>query len=149
MYLLVYKGNCQSTIIGGKKFDKIHRTCNISDDESVNFVGNNGKSMYDDLEVIPIVKNDIVPENKKDGEGTPKDGEGTPKDGEGTPKDGEGTPKDGEGTPNDSSEVTVEGLKQKNTLEQLKAICQELGLNIEGSKTELAERIIEAKKPKE
>jgi len=116
MFLLVYKGLCQSTIVNGVKFTQIIKTANVDDEKAKLFVSSTGKSLYDDIEVVSLAKAEIVPnvnENKI------------------------------------KKEFTVESLKKENNLEKLQGLCAERSLNTEGSKTELAERIVLFEKAKQ
>lgn len=106
MYLLVYRGTCNSVIINGIKFTKGQSSANIDDTQLHLFASADGKSYYDDLTVVKIEKEKICPTKEK-------------------------------------KEFTVEFLKKEHKLEELQAMCKERNLSIEGSKTELAERIIE------
>lgn len=109
MFLLVYKGLCQSTIVNGVKFTQNIKTANVDDEKAKLFVGSDGKALYDDIEVISLVKAEIVPD------------------------------------PDETKikkELTVEGLKKENNLEKLQGLCAVRNLSNEGSKTELAERIV-------
>lgn len=107
MYLLVYKGKCASTVINGIKFTSVNSTVNIDNEQLHLFADANGKSYYDDLQVVKIEKREIVPEKRN-------------------PK-----------------ELTVEGLKKEYKLDELKVLCAQRGLDNEGSKTELANRIVQ------
>jgi hypothetical protein len=107
VYLLVYTGNCSSTIINGVKFTSSVRTANVDADKVKLFVDANGKSLYDNITITEIVKEAVLPKKEK------------------------------------VQEFTVDALKKANTLEQLQAMATERELSAEGSKTELAERIVE------
>lgn len=146
MYLLVYKGKCASTIINGIKFTQKNSTANIDDSRLHEFADDKGNSYYNDLVVVKIAKSDIVPEDPKE-KNAPVDTIDTVETSEeeafiGTVETS-GTEENAEKIENKEPEkVTVEGLKKAHKLDELQAIAAELGLSTEGSKTELAVRIV-------
>ena len=145
MYLLVYKGKCASTIINGIKFTQKNSTANIDDSRLHEFADDKGNSYYDDLVVVKIAKSDIVPEDPKE-KNAPVDTTHTVETSEeevSRTVETSGTEENAEKIENKEPEkVTVEGLKKAHKLDELQAIAAELGLSTEGSKTELAKRIV-------
>ena len=61
MYLLVYTGNCSSTIINGVSFNHNKRTANVDAEKGKLFI-NNGRKIYEDVEVHLIKEADIDPD---------------------------------------------------------------------------------------
>lgn len=110
MYLLVYKGHCKTATYNGIKFGPIRTAC-VDDEKIKQFMGSDGRSLYDDIEIVHLEKKDVVPEKEKK-----------------------------EPVKN---VYTVENLRANYKLDELRIMCKDRGINSEGSKTELCERIAE------
>lgn len=141
VYLLVYTGQCASAVINGIKFTAKTRTANISEAQAKSFMDAKGNSLYADIDITPLAKSDVVPDEGNSNANTSgQSGEAGNANNDGN--EGE------DGDEGEDAELTVEGLKKANTLEKLQAMAEERELDTTGSKTELAERIVEFEKSK-
>ena len=124
MYLIHYKGKCASITIQGIKFTYSRRSANIPDERATDFVNSKGVPYREDIDVIKLNKSDIVPEKDKTTN---------------TVKMFDGAEPNAEP---DVVPVTVQEIKKGRNLDEIKDMCMERELDTEGSKTELAERIV-------